>query len=151
MSAKDQTCLMEGCSNGAARRGLCWTHYEHLTKFADIRVQRAVESHEREQLIASGSDLEWDYLTDEQYKAIERGVRDAYHEASGLNSYDLENLLQDMWIWCAGHRSEVEAVKSFKLLRQQARRWVIELHQTEWNANRRLDSYEALTEGREDI
>ena len=141
---KPTECIMPQCANKPARRELCWTHYEHLTEFASIEVQRVVEEREREREKAMAAKLDWDYLTEDQRSAIERGVRDAYWENSDLQIYDLENMLQEAWIRAASHKAEVQKIKTFTLLRLQAKRWAIEANKTAWNNERQMDYFEDL-------
>ena len=138
--SKPTECIMPDCPNKPARRELCWTHYEHLTEFASVEVQRVVEEREREALLAI--EFDWDYLTEDQCSAIERGVRDAYWENSDLQECDLENMLQEAWIRAASHKAEVQKIKTFTMLRQQSKRWAIEANKTAWNNERRVDYFE---------
>lgn len=140
--SKPTECIMPECANKPARRGLCWTHYEHLTEHASIAVQRVVEEHERQADLAT--EFDWDYLTEDQRSAIERGVKDAYWENSDLQGCDLENMLQEAWIRAASHKVEVQKIKTFTLLRQQAKRWAIEANVTGWTSDRRVDYLEDL-------
>lgn len=140
--SKPTECIMPECANKPARRGLCWTHYEHLTEHASIAVQRVVEEHERQADLAT--EFDWDYLTEDQRSAIERGVKDAYWGNSDLQESDLENMLQEAWIRAASHKVEVQKIKTFTLLRQQAKRWAIEANVTGWTSDRRVDYLEDL-------
>lgn len=140
--SKPTECIMPECANKPARRGLCWTHYEHLTEHASITVQRVVEEAERQADLAT--EFDWDYLTEDQRSAIERGVKDAYWENSDLQESDLENMLQEAWIRAASHKAEVQKIKTFTLLRQQAKRWAIEANVTGWTSDRRVDYLEDL-------
>ena len=135
-------CIMPECQNNPVRRGLCWTHYEHLNEHASIAVQRVVEEHERQARLAV--EMDWDYLDEDQRRAIEMGVRDAYWENSDLQECDLENMLQEAWIRAAGHKAEVQKIKTFTMLRQQAKRWAVEANVTAWTADRQMDYFEDL-------
>ena len=138
--SKPTECIMPDCPNKPKSRGLCGTHERHLYDHGNPEVQRLVEEREREELLAAGFD--WDYLTEDQRSAIERGVRDAYWENSDLQIYDLENMLQEAWIRAASHKAEVQKIKTFTLLRQQSKRWAIEANKTAWNNERQVDYFE---------
>ena len=148
--SKPTECIMPECANKPARRGLCWTHYEHLTEHASITVQRVVEEAERQITKGIAAKLDWDYLTEDQRSAIERGVRDAYWENGRLQEYDLENMLQDAWIWAASHKAEVQRLETFTLLRERARSRTVEANRTSWAAEANVDHLEDLLAQRED-
>lgn len=141
-------CIMPECQNKPARRGLCWTHYEHLNEHASIAVQRVVEEHERQADLAA--EFDWDYLTEDQRSAIERGVRDAYWENGRLQEYDLENMLQDAWIWAASHKAEVQRIETFTLLRERTRSRAVESNRAGWASEASMDYLEDILADRED-
>lgn len=140
--SKPTECIMPDCPNKPARRELCWTHYEHLTEFASIEVQRVVEEREREKALAA--EFDWDYLTEDQRTAIERGVRDAYWANGNLQEYDLENMLQEAWIWAASHKAEVQRIETFTLLRERARSRAVEANRAGWARESAVDYFEDL-------
>lgn len=133
-------CIMPECGNKPARRGVCWTHYEHLTEHGSVEVQRVVEERDRERDLAV--EFDWEYLDDDQRSAIERGVRDAYWENGTLQEYDLENMLQEAWIWAASHKAEVLKINTFTLLRERARSRAVESHRTGWSNESAVDYFE---------
>lgn len=146
--SKPTECIMPECPNKPLSRGLCGTHQKHLYLHGGVEVQRVVEEHERQADLAS--ELDWDYLTEDQCSAIERGVRDAYWENGRLQEYDLENMLQDAWIWAASHKAEVQRIETLAILRQKAKHRAIESNVTSWNAGRQVDYLEDLLALRED-
>ena len=135
-------CIMPECQNNPVRRRLCWTHYEHLNEHASIAVQRVVEEHERQARLAV--EFDWDYLTEDQCRAIEMGVRDAYWENSDLQECDLENMLQEAWIWAASHKAEVQRINTFTTLRLKVKHRAVEANVTAWTADRQMDYFEGL-------
>lgn len=135
-------CIMPECHNQPRTRGVCSTHRDHLYVHGSVEVQRAVEEHERQASLAA--EMDWDYLDEDQRRAIEMGVRDAYWENSDLQECDLENMLQEAWIRAAGHKAEVQKIKTFTMLRQQAKRWAVEANVTAWTADRQMDYFEDL-------
>lgn len=143
-------CIMTDCENKSARRAVCWTHYGHYTEWGDVRVTAAIEAHEHGQLLEQAEAYDWEYLTDDQAKAIEMGVRDAYFENGDLQSYDHENMLQEAWMWAASNKAEVQKISTFTRLRRQAKSRAIQANKSEWNANRELVSLEAMFEDSEE-
>lgn len=137
---KPTECIMPGCSNIPRTRGLCSTHRENLYVHASVEVQRVVEEHERQNDIAGGWD--WDYLTEDQRSAIERGVRDAYWENGRLQESDLDNMLQDAWIWAASHKAEVQKIRAVSILRRKVKHRIVEANLTSWKAEKDLDYLE---------
>lgn len=135
-------CIMPDCSNKPKARGLCGTHQEHLYVHGSVEVQRVVEERERELSLASG--LDWDYLTEDQRSAIERGVKDAYWANGSLQPHDLDNLLQEAWIWAASHKAEVQRIETFTLLRERARSRAVEANRAGWAQEAALDYFEDL-------
>lgn len=143
-------CIMTDCANKPKARSLCGTHQEQLYVHGSLEVQRAVEAHEHERLLAQADAYDWEYLTDDQAKAIEMGVRDAYFENGDLQEYDHENMLQEAWMWAASHKAEVQRIETFTMLRKKAKDRAIEGNKSEWNANRELVSLEAMFEDSEE-
>lgn len=143
-------CIMANCKNVQRTRGVCSTHREQLYEYGSLEVQRAVEAHEHEQLLKQAEAYDWHYLTEDQTKAIELGVRDAYFENGDLQDYDHENMLQEAWIWAASHKAEVERIEAFTTLRKKAKDRAIKANKTEWNTNRELVSLEAMFEDAEE-
>lgn len=141
-------CIMPDCRNRPRTRGVCSTHREHLYVRGSVEVQRVVEEHERQ--AAASVEMDWDYLTEDQCTAIRRGVEDAYWENSDLQRYDFEDMLQEAWIRAAGHKAEVQKIKTFTMLRQQAKRWATQANVTDWNNNRQVDYFEDFLPREED-
>lgn len=146
--SKPTECIMPECGNAPRSRGLCSTHREHLYVHGSLEVQRVVEEHERQADLAT--EFDWGYLTEDQRSAIERGVKDAYWENGGLQEYDLENMLQDAWIWAASHKAEVQRIETFTLLRERARSRAVKANRTSWAAEANVDHLEDLLAQRED-
>lgn len=138
-------CEMPECENDAPWSGVCRTHYDHWANHGDQRVQAVIEG--REHRLDLETDLDWEYLTDDQMKAVERGVADAYYDNDNhLNWHDWQNLQQEMLIWAAAHKTEVEGFTSMKMLRRHIKRRSIEVHRTQWSADRKITSWDAIVE-----
>lgn len=133
-------CVMPECGNERHARGICQTHKRNLHEHGSLEVQRAVEEHERQAGLAV--EFDWEYLTEDQSAAIRRGVRDAYWENGTLQEYDLENMLQEAWIWAASHKAEVLKINTFTLLRERARSRAVESHRTGWSNESAVDYFE---------
>lgn len=140
-------CEFPGCEGNLEARGLCRTHRRDLEEEGSLEVQAFVDERERQADIALAGELDWEYLTDAQAKAIERGVDDAYYDnTSHLNWHDWQNLKQEMTIWAAGHRAEVQKFTSMRKLREHIKRRSIELHKTQWTGDRQVQSWDAIVE-----
>lgn len=150
MTKPKAECRMPSCKNDVRARFVCGSHLNSFSEFADIRVQRVIEEAELERDLEKGAGFDWHYLTEDQAKAIEMGVRDAYFENDDLQGYDHENMLQDAWIWAASHKKDVQATTTFTMLRTEAKRKAIRAAQAGWNANRELVSLEAMFEDNEE-
>lgn len=138
--SKQTECIIPDCTNIPRTRGVCSTHREHLYEHGSVEVQRAVEEREHEQFLATETD--WEYLTGEQRYAIERGVKDAYWENGTLQERDLENMLQEAWIWAATHKTEVLRIEKVSLLRERARSRSVDVHRTGWTEAQGMDYFE---------
>ena len=145
---KPTKCIMPDCPNVPGSRALCSTHQRHLYEKSDLRVLEVVREHEQEK--ARKVEYDWDYLTEDQRSAIEHGVKDAYWDTYGLQSYDLEDMLQEAWIWAACHKSEVQSIRSMVILRRHIRRRAVEIHKTQWGEDRELDYFEDFLREGED-
>lgn len=146
--SKPTECIMPDCPNKLQARGLCRTHLRHLYESSDLDVQKVVEEHERSKQLEV--EYDWDYLTEDQRSAIERGVRDACWDTYGLQGCDLEDMLQEAWIWAASHKTEVQGARSMVILRRHMKRRAIELHKTQWSEDRELDYFEDFLREGED-
>lgn len=142
--SKRKSCLMAGCESRVAARELCWTHYKRLQDFADLEVQAVIDEREREKIRERAAKLDWGYLTEDQRTAIEAGVKDAYFESGSLQQADLDNMLQDTWIWAASKKAEVQKIRTLTLLRERARSRIVEANRTRWRREAITDYFEDL-------
>lgn len=143
-------CELPGCETAQDWNGLCRTHRRAAEIHGNPEVQHFLAERDRQREIERGKSLDWEYLSDDQMVAIERGVRDAFYENRDLNEYDLDNLHQEMIIWAAGHKADVQRIRSPRLLRQQIKRRAIRLHRGQWERDREIESLDRLAESMEE-
>lgn len=145
-----EQCEVPECERNLEAKGLCRSHRRALEEHGDIWVQAVVDEREHRLDLEQADQLDWTYLSDDQSKAIERGVWDAALDA-GLNFHDRQNVHQEMLVWAAGHKKDVQAVRSKSQLRLQMKRQAIKLHRTQWRDERQLDSLDAMFEDEPEV
>lgn len=85
------------------------------------------------------SDADWHYLDEMQVEAVNAGARDAFNGSGRHTVESLGDFEQDAMLYAALHRTELEKIRTFSILRKKIRDRLIRDGKEQWGKDRLLD------------